>query len=78
MATYKYLGDRNADGTILGYDSTEPIGFWGATPAARTAFTYSAVSTCADTTAMTSAWANSVNNLLNEVRAALVTIGLKA
>jgi hypothetical protein len=88
MATYKYLGDRNADGIVIGYSSSEPIAFWGATPAARTAFTAAAAATTvavSTTTGAITSWgfststqANAVISLVNEIRAALVTLGLKA
>lgn len=30
-----YLGDNGPDGTVLGYDETEKIGFFGATPVVK-------------------------------------------
>ena len=82
----QYLGDGGPDGTCLGKASSEPIAFFGATPAARTAFTAAAVATTvAVSSVSTSTWAyststqaNAIVSLVNEIRAALVTLGLKA
>lgn len=82
----QYLGDGNADGTCLGRNSSEPLAFFGATPAARTAFSNAAVATTvAVSSVSTSTWAfststqaNAIVALVNEIRAALVTLGLKA
>lgn len=35
----EYIGMNAPDGTVLGYDSTELIGFYGATPIARLGIT---------------------------------------
>jgi hypothetical protein len=84
----QYLTDRNPDGTCLGYASTDPIAFYGATPAARTAFSALAVTTTiavSTTTGAITSWgyptaaaADGIVALVNEIRAALVTLGLKA
>jgi UDP-N-acetyl-D-mannosaminuronic acid transferase (WecB/TagA/CpsF family) len=81
----QYLGDRGPDGVCMGYSSSEPIAFYGATPAARTDFSASAVETTAAISTTTTKWgfststqANAIVSLVNEIRAALVTLGLKA
>lgn len=81
----QYLGDRGPDGNCLGYNSSEPIAFFGATPAARTAFSAAAAATTAAISTTTTKWgyststqANAIVSLVNEIRAALVTLGLKA
>lgn len=81
--TYTYLDGLNADGTVLGQSSAALIGFWGATPSAQVAFTAAAIATTAASSAagsfsFTSAQANGIIALLNEVRAAMVSMGLKA
>lgn len=83
-----YITNRSADGTCLGYASSDPIAFWGATPAARTAFTAPTVTTTiavSTTTGAITSWgfataaqADGLVALANEIRAALVTLGLKA
>jgi len=74
--TYQYLDGNNADGTILGQTSAALISFWGGTPSARVAF--SAASVSGATSAFSSATENEVVTLLNEIRAAMVSMGLKA
>jgi hypothetical protein len=81
----KQLTDRSADGTVFGYNSSDPISFFGATPAARAAFSASAVETTVALSTTTLKWgyststqANAIVTLVNEIRAALVTLGLKA
>ena len=81
--TYQYLDSTFADGTILGQTSAVLVGFWGATPSARVAFTNAAIATTAASSAagsfsFTSAQAQGIISLLNEVRAAMVSMGLKA
>jgi len=74
--TYNYLDGLNEDGTILGQTSAKLISFWGATPSARVAF--SAASVSGATSSYTSATGNEIVTLLNEIRAAMVSMGLKA
>lgn len=81
----QYLGNGNPDGTCVGLNSSEPLAFWGATPAARTAFSAAAVDTTVAISTTTTKWgfststqANALVSLVNEIRAALVTLGLKA
>ena len=81
----QYLGNGNPDGTCVGLNSSEPLAFWGATPAARTAFTASAAATTLAVSTTSNIWgfststqANAIVSLVNEIRAALVTLGLKA
>jgi hypothetical protein len=75
--TYEYLDGLNADGTILGQSSAALIGFWGATPSARVAFSAASVSGATTATAFASAIVAELAVLLNEVRAAMVATGLK-
>ena len=82
MATYNYIGDGNPDGSILGSSSTEKVGFWGVTPVVQpTSASQAAVSTAAATSGsaiygFTSAQANGIVTLLNQLRADLVTAGI--
>ena len=80
--TYQYVGGEQGDGTIIGYNSAALQGFWGATPSAQVAFTNAAVATTAASTAqaatLTSAQFAAVIALVNEIRAAMVSMGLKA
>lgn len=79
------LGNQGPDGVRLGKTSSEPVSFYGATPAARTAFSEAAITTTAAISTTTTKWgfststqANAIVALANEIRAALVTLGLKA
>lgn len=74
--TYRYLDDGAPDGTILGQTSASLISFWGGTPSAQVAFSQASVSGA--TSAFSSATANEIVTLLNEIRAAMVSMGLKA
>jgi len=82
MPTYEYLGNGNPDGTIIGQTSTELIAFYAATPVAQpSGSAQGAVSTAAATTGaaiygFTSAQANGIVALLNQIRSDLVTLGL--
>ena len=83
MATIQYLDNGNPDGTVLGHTSAELLAFWGATPAAQSAFTNPAVSTSAAVSvcglfAFTASQANGIIAMVNELRALLVTVGLSA
>lgn len=44
-----YLGDNNPDGACLGLDSTEKVGFYGATPVVRPSITAVATTTATTT-----------------------------
>lgn len=76
MAIYEYVGGKFADGTIHGETSASLQSFWGAAPSARVAF--SAASVSGATSAFASATAVEIVTLLNEIRAAMVSMGLKA
>ena len=81
----EYIGHNNDDGMSFGLSSSQPISFYGATPAARTAFSQASVATTLAISTTTTKWgfststqANDLVSLANEMRAALVTLGLKA
>ena len=82
MAVYQYLDGTNADGTILGQTSTALVSFYNATPVAKpSSASQAAVATGAATTGaatygFTSAQANGIITLLNQIRSDLVTLGL--
>jgi hypothetical protein len=74
-------GSGQADGAVLGGDTTAKIGFFGATPVARrTAATQSTLAAYTLTTGgvgfVTTAQLQSVLDQLNEVRALLTQYGL--
>lgn len=81
---YNYLDNNyQSDGTILGQSATSSkIAFWGATPvvqptsASQAAVATDAATTGAATYGFTSAQANGIVRLLNQIRADLVTVGL--
>lgn len=76
------VGNGSADG--LKFPSGVPIGFYGATPAAqRSGAAQAAVTTTAATTTSpagytTTTQANAIVTLVNELRAAMVAVGLIA
>lgn len=78
--TYQYLDNQtgNADGTILGQTSASLISFWGATPSARVAFSAASISGATTATIVTSALVNELKDLVNEIRASMISMGLKA
>lgn len=57
----KHLSDQNPDGTVMGTDSSDLIGFYGATPVAQA----SAISSNNGTLSTT---ANQVNSILTALR----------
>lgn len=70
---------------LIGETSTSQLAFYGGTPAARTAFSAAAVVTTDAVSTTSNIWgyststqANAIVALVNEIRAALVTLGLKA
>jgi len=79
----KQLSDYDSEGTCLGQDSSDKIGFYGETPAARRTGTFTTVTTTAASNT-TDAWgfttstqANGIVSTLNEVVAVLVASGLR-
>jgi UDP-N-acetyl-D-mannosaminuronic acid transferase (WecB/TagA/CpsF family) len=77
----KYLSDQNPDGTVLGNDADDKIGFYGVAPIAqRSGAAQAAVTTTASTTTTpagyaTTTQADAIVTLVNELRAALVALG---
>ena len=67
MADYNYLSDGRPAGTVLGNDSSDPVGFWGHAPAARPTIT--AVATATATTTLN-------ETKINRLYAALKAIGI--
>lgn len=78
----EYLDKAPSDGTVLGQSATALVGFWGATPVDQPASAdQAAVSTTAPTQTspfgfMTSAQPIAIITLLNEIRSALVQVGI--
>ena len=66
--TIQYISNNDPDGTVIGTDSGDLIGFYGATPSAKGG----AITTVQTFT--TTVWANSINSLI----ARLQTLGLNA
>ena len=71
------------DGYQVGKTATSLVGFWGATPVAQPTGGTAAVTTTAVTTTTpygfsTSTQGQAIVTLVNEIRAALVTIGVLA
>ena len=82
MPSYKQLSDSRPDGVVLGRSATDKVSLYGVTPIAqRAGAVQAAVTTTAATTTTpfgysTSTQANEVVTLLNELRAAMVAIGV--
>ncbi len=91
MTTVKSRTDYNPDGSLIGQDASEKIGFYGKTPTAQPSATaQSAVATTALTTigstTLTAADLTALNaivtragaltTLVNQLRSDLVTVGL--
>lgn len=76
----RYLGTNSPDGTVLGYDSAEKIGFYGATPVVQpSSASQAAVTATTTTTATTTALEtdiDAVRVLTNQLRSELVSLGL--
>lgn len=85
MTDVHYLGDNRPDGTCLGLSSSEKLSFYGTTPATQPQMSNSAVATTVAVSTTSNIWgfststqANAIVSLVNEIRAALVTLGLVA
>ncbi len=77
----KQLSDNGPDGTVLGQSASDLIAFYGADPVAqRSGSAQAAVATTAATSTSpfgyTSSQANAIIALVNELRAALVAVGI--
>ena len=84
---YEYLGDRGTDGTIIGYNSRGPLGFFGATPVARQTLPTFTVTTGAvsTTTGAITSWgfsteaqANTLTVAVADILTVLTNLGLVA
>jgi len=74
MANIKELSDGGPDGTRLGQSTTDLVGFYGATPAAKP----TTVATALDTTAITPAFTTTVTGTFGFVTSAQGTAVLAA
>lgn len=63
----KYLSDQGPDGTVLGNDSTDLVGLWGATPVAQ-----------AGAITLTSGTLGDANTAINSILTALRNAGIIA
>lgn len=81
-APARQLSDNNSGGTGLGQSTTDTISFYGVTPVAqRAGAAQAAVTTTASTSSTpvgysTTTQADAIVTLVNEMRAALVAVGL--
>lgn len=82
---YQYIGDRGADGTIIGYSSTGPLAFFGGTPVARQTAPTACATTAAvsTTTGAITSWgyagstqANAVTKAVADIITVLTNLGL--
>ena len=84
MATYQYLDSTNADGTILGYDSSAAkVGFFGKTPIVRPSAVTAVATTASTSTSSafgytTSAQAEAIVTAINTLITRLQDLGLTA
>lgn len=80
----KELSDQNPSGVSVGYDATDKVGFYGATPIVqRSSASQAAITTTLAVSTTSNIWgfststqANAIITLANEMRAALVALGL--
>jgi len=78
----KYYTDNQTDGAVFGQSASEKIGFYGVTPIVqRSGAAQAAVGTTSATGTSpkgytTTTQANGIVTLLNEIRAALVAVGI--
>jgi hypothetical protein len=80
--TTQYISDQNPDGTIIGYNAADLVGFHGTAATAQVAL--SATAAAATTAAISGATcygftcpqADAIRALVNALRAALVTKGI--
>lgn len=79
------LGNGNTDGTGVVASSSEKLAFYGGTPVAKQTLTNAAVATTAAVSTTSNIWgfststqANAIVALVNEIRAALVSVDLLA
>ncbi len=81
MATYEQVTYNSPDGAIIGKAATEKIGFYGTTPAvqpnsASQAAVSSTITTTLATNTVLEANLTATITLVNQLRSALVTLGL--
>lgn len=82
MAVGEYIGTGLSDGLSVGLDATHKVSFYGVTPVAQRAGSAQAAvtTTAAQTTTpygySTSTQADAIVTLVNEMRAALVAVGI--
>ena len=78
----KQISDGSPDGTTIGQSATDTVAFYGAAPVAqRSGAAQAAVTTTASQTTTpvgytTTTQADGIVTLVNEIRAALVAVGL--
>jgi UDP-N-acetyl-D-mannosaminuronic acid transferase (WecB/TagA/CpsF family) len=78
------IGNGNPDGIVLGQVAADPVGFYGTTPKAQQATTAGAgVTTTVSISTTTTKWgfatstqANEIITMVNDLRTALVNIGI--
>lgn len=88
-ATTRQLSDQNSQGTVLGFNASDLIAFYGAAPIAQATSSAQAAVTATSVSGATNnggattvfgftsaAQMNSIVTLLNELRADLVNLGL--
>lgn len=82
MADYQRLDDGNSDGTQIGGAATDKVGFYGTTPAVQpsganqAALTLTTITSSTPFGFVTATAASAAVQLLVEIRAALVTLGV--
>lgn len=83
--TTRYLTDKNPDGSVIGQDATDKVGFFGATPVVQqsfvTAVTDNTVISVAGSACFgyqTSEQASQIIKSINGLRTALINVGIIA
>lgn len=67
MANYQYVTNGNNDGAVIGRTSTEPLGFFGATPATKQTLTVTTVATTVAVSTTSAIWGFSTSTQANQI-----------
>ena len=67
MATYDYVTKGQDDGAIIGRTSSEPLGFFGATPVTQQSLTVTTVATTVAVSTTSAIWGFSTSTQANQV-----------
>ncbi len=64
---WEFGGHTSSDGTLIGGDSSDKLGFFGATPATQQSLTVTTVATTVSISTTTTKWGFSTSTQANEI-----------